>query len=143
MELDTEVVISQPVDKVFAHFADIEGRTNWVTPAVEREKLTEGPVGVGTKFRSVDQLPGRRVEFSHEVTAYQPNELISEAWTGPLAGRSESRFSAHDGDTKVSLHMEVRPSGVLRVLSPVMRGWAQRALRKDFARFEEWVAASD
>ena len=84
-----------------------------------------------------------RVEFSHEVTAYQPNELISEAWTGPLAGRSESRFSAHDSGTRLSVHMEVQPSGVLKVLSPMMRGWAQRALRKDFARFEDWVAASD
>ncbi|MFQ5968501.1 MAG: SRPBCC family protein [Acidimicrobiia bacterium] len=142
MEFDTEFVIRQPVEKVFGHFADIEGRPNWVTPAVEREKLTEGPVGVGTKYRSVDRLPGRRIEFSQEVTAYVPNELVSEAWTGPLAGRSETRFAPQDGATRLTLHMEVAPSGMFKVLAPIIRGWVQRALQKDLARFEAWVAAS-
>ena len=143
MELDTEMVIEQPVEKVFALFADIESRPNWVAPALEREKLTEGPVDVGTRFRAVDQLPGRRVEFSHEVTAYVPNELIAEAWTGPMAGQSECRVAPYDAGTQLMLHMDVQPSGVLKFLLPLMGGWVRRTIAKDLARCEAWVAVSD
>jgi uncharacterized protein YndB with AHSA1/START domain len=58
--IEDEFVIEQPIDAVFSHMADIEQRPRWVTPAQERQKITEGPVGRGTKFRAVDKYPGQR-----------------------------------------------------------------------------------
>lgn len=141
MRVDLDVVINQPLGAVFAHFADVEGRPNWVTPALERRKVTDGPVAAGTRLRSTDRLPFGRVTFDHEVTALVPNELISETWTGPLGGRSDARFSAEGEATRVSLEMEMNPTGIYRVLAPLLSPWVHSAMRKDLRKFETWVAS--
>lgn len=65
MILEDEFEIDYPVDSVFSHMA-VELRPHWVTGAVEREKITEGPVGKGTRFRAVDQFGKRSLNRDFE-----------------------------------------------------------------------------
>jgi hypothetical protein len=37
--------------------------------------------------------------------------------------------------------MEISPSGVLRFVAPLMKGWLVRELKKDYERFEQVIAA--
>ena len=141
MIIDKEFVIEQPVDLVFSHMADIEKRPDWVEPAQSRERMTEGAVGVGTQFRAVDQYPGKRAHFTHEITAYEPNRVLSESWDGPMGGTSETRFVDEGGSTRVHMHIEMKPSGMLRILAPLMKPWAQRAIAQDIGRLEKLIAS--
>ncbi len=141
MTFDEEFVIDHPVDAVFSAMADIEQRPRWVTPAQERKKITEGPVGEGTKYYAVDKYPGRRAEFTQEITAYEPNRLLAESWGGPMAGTSETRFFDENGSTRVRMHMEMNPTGLLGLLAPLMKSWASRAIGKDIEKLEALIAA--
>lgn len=140
MRVTEERVIELPLETVFSHLADIEGRVNWVTPAEVREKVTDGPVAAGSRFRSTDRLPFGRVTFDHEVTELVPNESISERWTGPLAGRSTLVVSPRDGGTLLSVNMEMAPQGIYRVLAALARPIIGISFRKDLDRFEKWAA---
>ena len=141
MTIDEEFVIDHPVDAVFSAMADIEQRPRWVAPAQERTKITEGPVGEGTKYRAVDKYPGRRAEFTQEITAYEPNRLLAESWDGPMGGTSETRFTDENSSTRVHMHMEMNPTGLLGLLAPFTESWVSRAVGKDIAKLEQLIAA--
>lgn len=141
MIIDKEFVIEQPVGLVFSQMADIEKRPQWVEPAQSREKMTEGAVGVGTQFRAVDMYPDKTAHFTHEITVYEPNRVLSESWDGPMAGTGETLFVDEGGSTRVNMHMEMKPLGLLGILAPLMKPWAGRAITKDVRRLEEIIAS--
>jgi hypothetical protein len=50
--IDGEIVIDRPVDVVFDYVADQSNEPQYNPQMVRAEKITTGPVGSGTKFRS-------------------------------------------------------------------------------------------
>ena len=140
MNIDFAFVVGHPVEPVFAAMAQIERRPDWVKLARERTPLTDGPIGVGSRYQAKDQYPGRQAEFVHEITAYEPNELLGESWSGPMAGHATTRFMEANGSTTLIVSMEINPSGVLRFVAPLMKGWLVRELEKDYRKFEQAVA---
>ena len=141
MNIEFEYVVGLPVERVFAGMAQIERRPEWVKLALERTPLTDGPVGVGSRYQAKDQYPGRQAEFVQEITAFEPNELLGESWGGPMAGHMTTRFEEAGGSTRMTVSMEIHPSGVLRFVAPLMKGWLVRELKKDYRRFEQAVTA--
>ena len=150
MKLDTRVFVNRPVGEVFARWADLERAPEWAATVIERRKLTEGPVGVGSKYRAVDQFPGRRIEFTLEITAYEPDRFMAGTWSGAVKGGWEARFDERDGGTELTVHAEMKPSGMLMLLSPLMGGvvfvrgvavnnFERRAMEKNLVRFKVWV----
>lgn len=137
MQLNTEIVIDRPVAAAFARFADLERAPEWATPALVRRKLTEGPVGVGTRFHAVDQYPGRRVEFTVEVTAYERDRLMAASSAEPMDSGWEARFVETDGATRLTLKAYATPKGPLRLLAPVIVPWIQIQIQKDLETLKE------
>ncbi|MBT8248479.1 MAG: hypothetical protein KJN73_11740, partial [Acidimicrobiia bacterium] len=87
------------------------------------------------------EYPGRRVEFVHELRAFEHGRLLEESWTGPMAGTMVTRFTAVDDSTELAISMEINASGTAKILAPLMKRWLVRALRKDFVRLESMLAA--
>lgn len=50
--IEGEIVIGQPVDVVFGYVADQSNEPQYNRRMVRAEKITAGPVGKGTQFRS-------------------------------------------------------------------------------------------
>jgi hypothetical protein len=50
--IDGEIVIDRPVDVAFDYVADQSNEPQYNPQMVRAEKITTGPVGSGTKFRS-------------------------------------------------------------------------------------------
>ncbi|MDX1684477.1 MAG: SRPBCC family protein [Saprospiraceae bacterium] len=137
MKLSTEILIARPLEDVFAYWADLERAGEWAAPVIERRKLTEGPVRVGSQFLAIDQFPGQRVEFIVEVTAFQPNELMAATWNKPMKGGWKATFSPHPEGTRLHVEAEMIPTGFLKLLSPILMPWAKRAMKKDFSAFKQ------
>lgn len=138
MRLDMQVEIDRSVEDVFAAWADKERSPEWAGPVQEVRKLTDGPVGVGTQFLEVARAPGGRVEDLIEITAYEPNRAMAGTWTGGLEGRWESHFVGQQGGdgTVMDLSVNVRMSGLVGKLEPLVGPVIKRAMRKDIERFK-------
>ena len=80
MELEGTTVVARPISEVFSYWADLERAGEWSGPVIERRKLSDAPAGVGTRYHAVDRLAGRRVEFTLEITAYEPAERMAAMW---------------------------------------------------------------
>lgn len=70
MDLEAHATIHRPLEDVFGFFRDMDqhaGREGSVVPVYD--KITSGPVGVGTCFREVVRvLPFLRGEVISEIT---------------------------------------------------------------------------
>ena len=77
------VVVRSPLESVFEYLTDVERHVEWssgLSFGLEKiTKITQGPLGVGSKFRSVGKLSHRAgVEDNSTVLALEPNQLL--AW---------------------------------------------------------------
>jgi len=86
MRLTATTRVDRSVNEVFALWADLTRSPEYSAASVERRKLTDGPVGVGTRYHAVDRWPGRTVQFTVEVTAF--------SWTPLPTSFGMRRFAA-------------------------------------------------
>ena len=93
--ISKRIVIQQPVERVFEYLTDVEKHVEWsgtLSFGLERiNKLTDGPLGVGSRFRSVGKLSHRAgVEDNSTVTELEPNERLAWETVSEGAGQENT-----------------------------------------------------
>jgi len=51
VDVSASIMINRPVEDVFAYVTDVTNDPTWHTDALEAQKMTEGPIGLGTRWR--------------------------------------------------------------------------------------------
>src|ERR1051326_3486963 len=78
MRVTGEIVIERPIERVFDFVAD-ERNEPLYNPRMNRaEKITPGPIGVGTRFGSEMTGVGREAEMTIEFTEFDRPHRIAE-----------------------------------------------------------------
>jgi Polyketide cyclase / dehydrase and lipid transport len=92
---------------------------------MQSEKITEGPIGVGTRFRAMARS-GRRVgEMLIEVTECDRARRFGSRTVMPSVDVNGGlTFEPIDGATRISWSWEVSPRAPLRLLGPGRPPWA-------------------
>jgi uncharacterized protein YndB with AHSA1/START domain len=113
------VTISRPQPEVFAYLADFENVPRW-NYAIERtRKITEGPVGVGSRYHQTRTLP-RRAEETFEVVTFEPEHtIVVRGDLGPFHGDNEYVLESAGDATVLTNTMDLTASGPLRVVAPL------------------------
>jgi Polyketide cyclase / dehydrase and lipid transport len=119
-----EIVIGRPVDVVFDYAADQSNEPRYNPRMVHAEKITPGPVGKGTRFRSAVATGGRTAELLCEITACDRPRLLESFTTMAQADFSYTlRFEpAAGGSTRMRWSGRVMPKGGYRLFGP-LAGW--------------------
>ncbi len=140
MELEATALIHRPIAEVFARWSEVERYPDWFESTIERRKVTDGPIGVGTTYHAVEKLPpGRRIETTLEITSYERNELVAAKLSDPISATWEARFEETGDGTRMTFHMVANPSGWQGLLAPLFAGWARRQLQTGLDRFKASV----
>jgi uncharacterized protein YndB with AHSA1/START domain len=121
--IEGEVTIARPVEVVFDYVADQSNEPQYNPNMVRAEKVTAGPIGTGTTFRSAVRSAGRTAEMVIEVTRYDPPRLLASSTTMKQADIDYIlRFEPVSAGTRMRWSGLVQPKGALRLLAPVV-GW--------------------
>jgi len=139
MNLTHSVTIGASVEQAFDCWAALERSPEHQKPTIERTRLTDGPVGVGTRYSAIDQWPGRKVEFEMEITSYDRPFQMSARWHEPMDGTWSARFDSNGGRTVMEFETSIEPTGVMGFIAPLMKPWARRQLSEGLASFGNWV----
>jgi len=119
--IEGEIVIGRPVDVVFDYVADQSNEPHYNPQMVRAEKITAGPVGKGTRFRSAVASRGRTAEMLIECTGYDRPALLATTTTMAQADISYTlRFEPVAVGTRMRWLGQVRPKGASRLLGPVI-----------------------
>ncbi|MGC9395706.1 MAG: SRPBCC family protein [Anaerolineae bacterium] len=136
MEFEFTAVICCPPADVFALFRDVDQYNEHEgSPVPVLDKVTEGPVGVGTRYREVVRMiPGIRMmrgvtmTILSEVTGYEPERYLALEWrSNVMEGHLAYTFEPVAGGTRVLQKMSLNPKGLLRVFSPLIKAMFARA----------------
>ena len=142
MKLSTQIDVARPPEDVFEMFADLESWPEFAPAVIERRKLTEGPIDVGSRFHAVDQFPGKKLEFTLEITGYEPGRLLAGAWSDPVEGSWRAHFRPNDTGTTLEMNVEMILGGAMKLMGSLMGPWAKGQMRKDLLRFKERAEAA-
>lgn len=137
INLDLSTLIDRPVKDVFAFVADPNNMSKWNAAVVSLEQVTPGSVGVGTKFKSVGEMMGRRIEGEMQVTAYDPdNQCGFQVKAGPMQVNLTLAFKTVGTGTKVSLNAQGNPGGIFKLAEGVMAGQVKSMMEGNLLRLK-------
>lgn len=85
-------------ETAFDHVADFTTTVEWDPSIVAAERLDDGPIGLGSRFRVQLRLGPTTVPLEYELTAYERPHRVVLTTRGPLhRGEDDVRF-APSGD---------------------------------------------
>ena len=122
-DLIIEKYIAAPVEIVFDLSSDVHGWADCIDGIERVEVLTDGPVGVGTRFRETRVLFKKEATEELEITAFdRPHGYVVEAESCGSRYRTEMRFAPSREGTGITMTFRSEPLSFLaKVLSFVMR----------------------
>jgi carbon monoxide dehydrogenase subunit G len=127
-------VVDRPIEEVFAFLANGENDVKFSPRVQEIRKLTDGPIGVGTRFASTVKDAGMTTKREFELTEFvvptkiRWAERSKNAVTAPAGGYD----LAPDGDgTRVTIFNELEGHG----FGKLVVGFALRSARKGADEF--------
>lgn len=130
IEFSVETEIARPVEEVFAYVADPSKLATWQTNTVSVTQEGDGPLGLGTRLREIHRAPGgRELESLVEVSEFDPPRVFAlRMIEGPLPIDGRIAFEPSGDGTLMSFHCSGRPSGLLRLASPLLK----RTIKRQF-----------
>ncbi|MDB5465981.1 MAG: Polyketide cyclase/dehydrase [Phenylobacterium sp.] len=110
MEFHVEHVIHAAPAEVARIMFDPELEAQWIGKAGNAEKLTDGPISVGSRVRHPAGLLGMRAPFVTEVTELEPDRrLVMEIVEGSESGVVVYQVSPTAGGSVVTVHVRNKP----------------------------------
>ncbi len=127
----TTIAIDAPADRVWAVLADYARDPEWRTGVVEMRAEPAGPAAVGTLTHEVLRLGGRTYRNTGEVRRVVPGERIEWRTVEGADANGCRSVRPTPGGCEVVLELEVRPRGIDRLFTPVLRPMLAKNLRRD------------
>ncbi|WP_066296520.1 SRPBCC family protein [Bacillus sp. FJAT-29937] len=125
----SSVIIHKPVSEVFHYMASMENVPELMPNVVKMEKLTEGPIGKGTKFKESRSVRGNTVNAEIELIEYKQDQTF--ATRGNSNGLiTEYVYAFHEIEegTQVELDAFVKTSGLRMKLT---KGFIVKMIKRE------------
>ena len=104
INLDISTIIYRPVRQVFDFVSTPENDFQWQYGTLATASLSEGVGKIGSFFRSIGHLLGRRVQGTFEVTEYELNRKYGfKSLSGPLHSQTSYTFEMANGGTRINI----------------------------------------
>ncbi|MFC4495382.1 SRPBCC family protein [Streptomyces ovatisporus] len=141
-QVTVERRVAAPADRVWAVLTDIEGSPRVISGIDKVEMLSDGPFGVGTRWRETRRMLGKEATEEMWVTESEPaKRYVVEAESRGVHYVSEFRLTPQGGDaTSVRLVFgsEITAGGglkgkLMQALGSIGARAAAKALAKDLA----------
>jgi uncharacterized protein YndB with AHSA1/START domain len=121
------ILINRPIDEVFDFAVDSRNEFKWNPKVRVMTKVTDGPIGLGTRMAAKWTMSG---PIEMECTEYEPPYRWAWANGGPIAVTMTVRLSEEAGGTRLRTAFDARAHGPARLFFPVF----MCIMRKDEAR---------
>lgn len=116
--------IRRPPDDVFEFLSDLRHELDWNPEATQIEKLTDGPVGVGTRF----EAKWRRTRPTIvEVDRYErPTSWRTRSKALGIEVLASGEVAATPGGSRYTIRLDLRPGGLAVLVAPLVKVMMER-----------------
>ena len=121
MSIEGEIVIRRPIEEVFDFVADERNEPAFNPRMLRAEKVTEGPIGTGTRFLATMTPMGRKLDMTIEFTAYErPTRLATSSSMSSADTRAALTFEPHPEGTRMRWSWDAEARGLSKRLTPLI-----------------------
>jgi hypothetical protein len=115
IHFDLNTMIYRPLTQVFAFVATPENDFQWQYGTLSTAQISHGEIGMGTLFRAVGHLLGRRIDVMYEITVFEPNRRYGfQSVSGPVDSNMLYTFEMVSKGTKVAFFMQTDPKDAFK-----------------------------
>ncbi len=124
--------INRPVQEVFDFVTNPANNAQWQSGTESAKWVSEGPVGVGSIFRSVGRLLGRELTTDIEITQWTPPSVWGlKASNGPLKFEVTIKFESKDGGTLLVQNFQGEVGGFFKIAEGLAIKQLQKQIETD------------
>ncbi len=121
--ISKSIVVPRPAEDVFGYLADFSNTAEWDPGVAEATKVTEGPVGVGSRFDLVALFRSRRIPISYVVTLYEPSSRVVLVGSNQnFQGTDDIGVSPEGDGARVDWDVVFEMKGLRKIFQPFLRG---------------------
>ena len=132
--IENSVLIARPPEVVFDYLADLRHELEWNPQCRSMEKISDGPIGLGTRFLAKwKQSPLIEVE----CTAYDRPRAWQYTNGGPLAVVFDVTLTPEGGGIRLSSHFLTQPLGPMKLIFPLVLRSLRRAEKNNMRYIKE------
>ncbi|GKU83731.1 SRPBCC family protein [Niallia sp. NCCP-28] len=127
-DFQANVIIAEPVEIVFSYMANLKNAPVYMDKVKETTKLTEGPIGKGTKYQEIRIVRGKEAVAEIEFLYYEENKTYTtRSHSNGLLVDYHYRFTEIAEGTKVEFTAKVHVAGfwmrlTKRLLINILKG---------------------
>lgn len=126
IQFEDTVKIDCPREEVFTFLANFENEPLWKANVMEKKKITDGPIGVGTRWREKVRVVGPPAVNTFEVTEYEPSRKLSyKNASGPFSVLVHYTLDPLAQGTNFQIASEL---GVPRLAKPLMSAMYKKSM---------------
>jgi len=145
MRVEGQVDIDRSAADVFAFVSDQLNAPGWQKGLEEVTRLTDGPIGVGTRHTFVRKIAGRKLAADNEYYEYVPDRRVAFKLTSgstPGAGSYDVEPLGPDR-SRLGTSVELHPTGLARLTEPIMSMAVKREVDGNLAELKRLLEDSD
>jgi carbon monoxide dehydrogenase subunit G len=108
-------------EAAFAFIADFANAMHWDPGTVTSERIGDGPVGLGARYRLGVRLGSRVAPMEYRISTFQPPHRVVLVGEGSgVSAVDEIRFEPSGTGTRIDYSADIRLGGVLRLVQPFL-----------------------
>jgi uncharacterized protein YndB with AHSA1/START domain len=145
--VEESVVIARPPEEVFNYVSNAQNLPVWDSSILKAEQVDSGPLRVGTRWRGVSKVLGRRFKWTTELVELTPPTMtMSRSVAGKLSFTVTNTFQPEAGGTRFTYKVDAESGlgGIFgRVADPIVEKAQRRTVRANLDTLAELLTTSD
>jgi uncharacterized protein YndB with AHSA1/START domain len=142
VDVQTGILIRRPREQVADYASNPDNAPQWYDNIHTSQRLTTGPIDVGSKVAFTARFLGRDLDYTYEFVEFVPGErLVMRTAQGPFPMQTTYSWTDADGGTLMTLGNTGQPSGFSRLAGLFMAPMIRRATRKDLLKLKSILEA--
>jgi hypothetical protein len=132
-EFKKSYFIDRPQQQVFDFISNPENDPEWRQSTISSKWISEPPIGVGSESKSVDKFLGRKLEYTSEITAWDPpSRFGTRVVSGPIPFEATFSLDTEDSGTRVWVEGQAEFSGLFKIAGGLIRRQFEEQMDYEF-----------
>jgi WS/DGAT/MGAT family acyltransferase len=136
--VENTIDITAAAEDVFDFVVDVRNEPRWNPQLLSAEMLTPEPIGVGTTFL-VRFGRGVGNAWIEDTKVDRPRSWTAVSRSQALDAHSHGQIEDISGGCRLIMRTQLRPHGIIRLLTPALGWWMHRTLDQDLRRVKAVV----
>lgn len=113
--------VDRPLDEVVGYLQDFAHTEQWDPGTLSCERLDDGAVTEGSRWRNTSKFLGRTTELTYHLERLTPRRLTFVGVNDAARSTDDLIFAPSGDGTEITYRAEIRFTGAVRFVDPLLR----------------------